>query len=96
MTHVGRFRLHFNRHGAAPLVWIVAALPPRVPVGTEHPEPLWELALESVFVAAPIATVYRAKVTPDDDDGRPSARLEVTGVLTVEGSRARIERPAVA
>ena len=77
MTATGRFRLHFNRHGAAPLVWCVA---------TDG----WELAVSSVVVMAPLRTVYRPKETPDDDDGKPSAWLEVDGVLTVAGSVATI------
>lgn len=73
----GTFRVHFNRHGAAPLVWCVA-------------NDAWELAVSSIEVLVPMRTVYRPKATADDDDGKPSAWLEVTGVLTVVGSSARI------
>jgi hypothetical protein len=76
----GTFRVHFNRHGAAPLVWCVA---------TDE----WELAIASIAIdGAEIRTVYQPKTTPDDEDGKPSAWLEVTGVLTVVGGEARITR----
>lgn len=78
----GTFRVHFNRHGAAPLVWSVA---------TDS----WELAIaELVIDGAEVRTVYRPKPTPDDEDGKPSAWLEVTGVLAVAGGEARITRSA--
>jgi hypothetical protein len=82
MTCAGTFRVHFNRHGAAPLVWCVA---------TDE----WELAIASIVITgAEIRTVYKPKATPDDEDGKPSAWLEVTGVLTVVGGEARITRGA--
>lgn len=77
MTHTGRFRLHFNKHGAAPLVWCVAT-------------DAWEPAVSSFVCTAPLRSVYRPKATADDDDGKPSAWLECDGVLTVEGSIATI------
>jgi hypothetical protein len=78
----GTFRVHFNRHGAAPLVWCVA---------TDE----WELAIASIAIAGvDVRTVYRPKATPDDEDGKPSAWLEVTGVLAVVGGEARITRGA--
>src|SRR5687768_251505 len=68
---VGRFRVHFNRHGAAPLVWCVAT-------------DAWELAVSEVrFQGVRITSVYRPKQTPDDEDGRPSAWFEVSGKLTL-------------
>lgn len=78
MTYTGRMKVHFNRHGAAPLVWCVAAEG-------------WEMAVSHVVVNAPMRTVYEPKETPDDEDGRPSAWLEVCGTLHVNGSVARIE-----
>lgn len=75
----GTFRVYFNRHQAAPLVWCIAS---------EH----LELAVASVAIDAPVTTVYRPKATPDDEDGLPSAWLEVTGVLTVAGADVRIGR----
>ena len=77
MTTTGLFRLHFNRHAAAPLVWSIAT-------------DAWELNVSEVRCLAPLRTMYRPKATPDEDDGRPSAWLEVWGVLTVVGSVATI------
>ena len=78
MTTTGTFRLHFNRHNAAPLVWCVA---------TDD----WELSVKSVTVLADeLRTVYRPKATADEDDGQPSAWLEVTGVLVVRDGNATI------
>lgn len=77
MTITGKFRVHFNRHGAAPLVWCVS---------TDH----WELAVASVTLKAPVQSCYRAKATADDDDGKPSAWFEVSGTLVVENSHAEI------
>lgn len=77
MTFAGKFRLHFNRHGAAPLVWCVA---------TDE----WEIAVAGIDCTAPMVTVYRPKETPDDEDGKPSAWLETRGTLTLTGSIARI------
>ncbi len=80
LKYTGRFRIYFNRHGAAPLVWCVA-------------NDDWELAVSAVEVAAPVRTVYAPKATPDDVDNKPSAWLESEGELTVVASRARIEAP---
>lgn len=77
MTCTGTFRLHFNRHAAAPLVWSVA---------TDG----WELNVSEVRCLAPVLTVYRPKATADDEDGKPSAWMVVSGVLTVVGSVATI------
>lgn len=78
MQFAGKFRLHFNRHGAAPLVWCVAT-------------DAWELAVSEIRVlGATVKSVYRSKDTPDDEDGKPSAWLEVAGHLHVEGSIATI------
>lgn len=78
MTYTGRMRLHFNRHGAAPLVWCVA---------TDD----WEMAVSHILVTAPMRTVYAPKPVADDEDGKPSAWLEVCGTLHVAGGVARIE-----
>lgn len=77
---VGAFRVYFNRHGAAPLVWCVA------------PESgAWELAVRSCTITVPLVTVYRPKSTPDDEDGRPSAWIAATGALWLdENGRALI------
>lgn len=77
MTFTGPMRVHFNRHGAAPLVWCVA---------TDD----WELAVASITIEVPVESVYRPKATADDEDGKPSAWLAVTGTLVVVGNAARI------
>lgn len=76
----GRFRLYFNRHGAAPLSWCIA------------PESgAWEMAVRSVAITVPAETVYAPKSEPDEEDGRPSAWIAVEGRLEVEAEgRARI------
>lgn len=77
----GTFRVYFNRHGAAPLVWSVA---------TDD----FELNVSEVRILAPMASVYLPKATPDDEDGKPSAGLAVAGVLTLRGSVATISEHA--
>lgn len=77
ITHVGLFRIYYNRQQAAPLVWCVAT----------HD---WELAVASVIIEAPARTAFKHKTTQDHEDGMPSAWLEVSGVLSVIGSTARI------
>jgi hypothetical protein len=72
MTYAGRMRLHFNRHGADPLMWCVS---------TDQ----WELAVPSIICDAPMRAVYRKKDTPDDEDGKPSAWFEVDGFLSMAG-----------
>lgn len=74
-TATGRWRVYFNKHGAAELPWCVAP-----DAGG------WELAVAAVGIAAPAETVYRPKPTPDDEDGRPSAWIAIDGVLTVTRS----------
>lgn len=64
-----KLRLHFNRHGAAPLVWCVTIL-------DKAGVPRLEIATRGFYVlGVPIQTVYRPKATADDDDGIPSAWL---------------------
>ena len=71
-TLAGRWRVYFNRHGAADRPWCVA------------PEAGgWELAVSSVSIVTAAETVYQPKPTPDDEDGRPSAWIAVDGQLTV-------------
>ena len=74
----GAFRLHFNRHGAAPLVWCVS-----VPG-------MWELAVRGFTSTVPLSTVFSPKSTPDHEDGQPSAWLLVHGRLTVREGWAHI------
>lgn len=80
---VGQFRIYFNRHSAGDKPWCVA------------PEAGgWELAVASVGIATLAETVYRPKATPDEEDGRPSAWIAVTGQLTVVlGGHASIGTP---
>lgn len=65
----GTFRIYFNRHQAAPLVWCIA-----------HDG--FELAVIAVAIEVPVRTAYTPKAVPDDD-GKPSAWIEATGVLCV-------------
>ncbi len=74
--HVGTMRLHFNRHGAAPLVWSVDAI-------GEDGAVLWELAVAGISCMVPVGSRYVPKATPDDEDGKPSAWFEVQGTLTI-------------
>jgi hypothetical protein len=74
----GTFRVHFNRHGAAPLIWCIAT-------------DTFELAVADFEITTPLRPVFRPKATPDDEDGKPSAWLETTGTLTIgPDGRARI------
>lgn len=77
MTYTGKLRLHYNRSGAAPLVWSVRS---------DH----WELNLSHVECMAPIKSVYEVKPVPDDEDGKPSAWFETYGILVVQNSTALI------
>ncbi len=77
----GTFRIYFNRHLAAPLVWCIA---------TDH----YEIAVASVLLDAPARTVYAPKATDDHEDGKPSAWQEVTGVLVIDSAGPRITRAA--
>lgn len=79
----GCYRLYFNRHGVVPLVWCVA------PDGGG-----WELAVKSVEITAPCATVYTPKPAADDEDGQPSAWIRVEGVLTVDADGHATVGPA--
>ena len=82
--YAGQMRVSFNRHAAAPLVWSIA---------TDD----WELNVKDVrFVGLEVRTAYRAKATPDDEDGRPSAWLECCGELFVRGGVAEITSPEIA
>jgi hypothetical protein len=77
----GTFRVYFNRHGAEPLMWCVA--PDGEVAG-------WEIAVRGVEIEAKCETVYAKKSTPDEDDGRPSAWIRTTGVLSVNLGGATI------
>jgi hypothetical protein len=77
----GTFRIYFNRHQAAPLVWCIAT-------------DTFELAVAGWISEVPVHSVYINKEVPDHEDGKPSAWLEVTGVLLVTGSDVRIAKAA--
>lgn len=78
---VGRWRVYIHRANPDGLPWCVAP-----DVGG------WELAVRSVSIVTPSSTVYTPKTTPDDEDGRPSAWIQASGVLVVDESGcARIE-----
>lgn len=74
----GKVRLHFNRHGAFPLIWNIA---------TDDVE----IAVKS-FMCEDVAihTVYVQKETADEDDGKPSAWLETAHdvVVRIHNGRA--------
>lgn len=76
----GTWRVYFHRLNPDGLPWCVAP-----DAGG------WEIAVANVAIDAPSSTVYAPKATPDDEDGRPSAWIAVTGVLTVNAAgQARI------
>jgi hypothetical protein len=69
----GRWRVYFNRHQAAPLVWCVAS---------DH----FEFAVADLVIEVPVRTVYQPKAMPDDEDGKPSAWLEFEGTLLIDAN----------
>jgi hypothetical protein len=73
METTGPFTIYFNRHQAVPLVWCIA-------------RPNWEIAVSKVFINAFCETRYDAtKLTPDDEDGKPSAYLYIPfGTLSID------------
>lgn len=82
MTHTGIFRIYFNRHQAAPLVWCVAAMSGNAMC--------WEIAVEHVVLRAPARTAFVPKLEKDEDDGKPSAYLETYGELVITGGIATV------
>ena len=78
MTASGTVRLHFNRAAAAPIVWSVST----------HE---WSLDVSAIVVRGLMRSVYKPKDTADEDDGKPSAWFEVTGLLVVRDGVAVIE-----
>ncbi len=83
MIYAGRMRVYFAHHNVAPLVWCVQALGP-------DDEPLWEISVIAVGIVGAASTVYRPKATADHEDSKPSAWLEATGELHLNGSQAMI------
>lgn len=79
MKFTGAMRVYFNRHGSG-LPWCVAA-------------DGWEIAVQAVtFDEVKVQTKYVPKRTPDDEDGKPSAWMEVVGSMTVSRGWAHITR----
>lgn len=73
LIYTGHMRLHYNRHGAAPLLWCVSVADS------------WEVAVRDIVVrGADVASVYAPKPVADEDDGKPSAWFSVYGRLTVD------------
>ena len=72
MKQYGDWRVYFNRHGAAPLMWCVSPL-----------DGAWEIAVQRVMICAASKTDYEPKPTADEDDGKPSAWISVTGWLDI-------------
>lgn len=83
LEYTGQMRLHFNRHGAAPLVWCVSTAE-------------WEIAVSHILCLVPLRSVYAPKPTADEDDGKPSAWFEVEGRLRIIGSTASIQPTSTA
>lgn len=72
----GRFRLYFNSHAYAPLVWSIMVM--------DGETITLEFSVHAVSIDAPTKAVYRPKATPDSEDGMPSAFLDIDGVLRVD------------
>jgi hypothetical protein len=76
----GSFRVYFHRLNPEGLPWCVSP-----------DSGAWEIAVRNVVIGTSSTAVYRPKAKPDDEDGRPSAWIAVTGTLTVcEDGLARI------
>lgn len=76
----GSWRVYFHRLNPDGLPWCVAP-----DAGG------WEIAVRNVAIDVPCRAAYYPKAMPDDEDGRPSAWIAVTGTLTVsEDGMARI------
>jgi hypothetical protein len=78
MTCTGTFRVYFNRHQAAPLVWCVA-----LESGDKGTQPAWEIAVRSVSIHASTTTIYSPSKSPDDETRAASAYMLATGTLSV-------------
>lgn len=68
-TATGDWRVYFNRHQAAPLVWCVSA---------GH----WEIAVRGVVIRVPCCTGY-TPLGCDNETGKPSAWMSCYGKLSV-------------
>lgn len=89
MSCIGTFRIYFNRMQAAPLVWCVA----RMKEFGGPPFAEFEIAVPAIEISVPVRTKFKPKITPDADDGIPSAWIEATGRLIVDGQNTRIVEP---
>lgn len=100
MNDSGKFRIHFNRYSAAPLVWSIAKVVSATQTvhdafgGTRLrvvDEVQWELTVSSIEILGKMSTFFDpGKTTPDDEDGKPRAWLEVEGHLYVDEGHATI------
>jgi hypothetical protein len=77
----GKFRLYFNRHGAAPLVWCVSC-----------PDGAWVIAVKGYCISSELWSAYTLKHTPGDEGGKPSAWLETIGQLEIRDGIACINK----
>lgn len=84
----GLFRISFNRHGAAPLVWSICPLKDGVPT--------MDIAVRGIGLeGVRVATVYAPKAAPDEEDGRPSAYLVAKGDLSIDEFGVALITPSV-
>jgi hypothetical protein len=72
LVATGSWRVYFHRLNPDGLPWCVSP-----------DSGAWEIAVRNVVIGASSTAVYRPKERPDDEDGRPSAWIAVTGTLTV-------------
>lgn len=72
------WRIYFNRHQAAPLVWCVAAQ------ADQSSKVMFEVAVSALGCTAGIVSAYEPDSGPSDDTGRPVAWFEAYGELTVD------------
>ncbi len=67
------WRVYFNRHNAAPLVWSVSNF-----------DGSFEMSVQDVQLMVPSFFVYKKKEVRDEDDGKPSGWSQCVGVLSVD------------
>lgn len=92
MVQTGTFRVYFNRHGAAPLLWCVALVDDSDIAAVRI---AWEIAVRHVDISVPCWTVFVTRKEADEDTGLPSAWITCRGMLTVApDGTASVSRPA--